>query len=95
MAKDPDLKYCDEQIAIQKEKIKDLAFNISNVERDMEKIKEQEQYYKQQRQFLMSEIQQMQKQQRREEGVLGQLRHHRSELKKLKTMVEYQHKFTR
>lgn len=92
MAKDKDLLYCDQQIALQLEKIKDIAFNISNVQVDMEKIHEQEKHYKQQRLFLMSEIQQMQKQQRREEGILGQLRHHRSELKKLKTMLEFQHK---
>ena len=92
MAKDQDLKYCDEQIDKQQKIIDALGVELYNLMKQHDDYAALENYYKEERKAVAKEVQSKSDRIHKEQCELGQMKRHRKDLKKLKTMVKFQNK---
>lgn len=90
--KDKDIKFCDEQISKKKEYIDKLSSELYDLMRQHDDYLGLEKYYKEERKALIPVIQNKSDQIHKEQCELGQMKHHRTELKRQKKFLEYQHK---
>ena len=90
--KDTDLKFCDEQITKKQAQLVDLKQNLDALLVESDDYMKLEKYYKSERTSMAPKIQAVRDNIHKCECELGQMKHHRSELKKQKKFLEYQHK---
>ena len=90
--KDKDLKFCDEQITKKQAQLVDLKQNLDTLLVESDDYMKLEKYYKSERTSMAPKIQAVRDNIHKCECELGQMKHHRAELKKQKKFLEYQHK---
>lgn len=90
--KDNDVKYCDEQIAKMQEHLGELNAELAELMKQSDDYAGLEKYYKEERKELIPKIQWVRNKIHSTQCELGKMKHHRSELKKMKKFMEYQHR---
>lgn len=88
---DSDIDFCKQQIKIQEGKIQDLVGEAARLDLQFEMMQCEKARLKKDFADLNTKIQKLDKQIANERCILGQLRHHKRELERIKTWERIQH----
>lgn len=88
---DSDVVFCEQQIKLQEGKIQELVATAANLDLQFEMMQAEKARLKKDFADLNTKIQKLDKQIANERCILGQLRHHKRELERIKTWERIQH----
>ncbi len=88
---DSDVVFCEQQIKLQEGKIQELVATAANLDLQFEMMQCEKARLKKDFADLNTKIQKLDKQIANERCILGQLKHHKRELERIKTWERIQH----